>query len=405
MKHFIWLVFFCAVWVFADPSAASICEPVESVVYFGNGINTPRYKAKHNKHLISRRLKGSLPQDEYQLLQFDVAYNDDNYSNLDLLEATIQALQSDHSRFWRILGGIEFMPAWFADMMNEIAAAVDRVALVTTDSLANHVNDYNKQIKEGKMVLLVAHSQGNFFGNQAYGVLNATARQSFGIVSVANPDSIVADGGPYTTLEEDKAIKYIKWVRVLAGLQVPKEPNLTNSPMALSDERGHSFKNAYMVEDSNSDQKITNDMLSVLNTLTKPYQKLDPGVITVTLIWEGSTDIDLHVYEPNGYHVFWEAPQGYSGRLDKDDRSGYGPEHYTVETCDTLQFGRYEVALDYFSGDYPEVAHVQVEAGLKVRFFDVSMPSEYYGSANYPVHLAYIRLLQAENGGYEFQID
>jgi hypothetical protein len=49
----------------------------------------------------------SLPPEEYKLLQFDVAYNDDNYAKLDLLEATIQALQSDHSRFWRILLGSE----------------------------------------------------------------------------------------------------------------------------------------------------------------------------------------------------------------------------------------------------------------------------------------------------------
>jgi hypothetical protein len=404
MKHFIWVLFFCAAWVFVDSSEASICEPVETVVYFGNGINTPRYKAKYHKDLVSRRLKDSLPPDEYKLLQFEVSYNESSDLTIDLLEAIIQDLQTDYSRFWRILGGIGIMPDWFADIMNEIAAAVDRVALVTTDSLADQVNDYNKQIKEGKMVLLVAHSQGNFFGNQAYGVLNSTAKQSFGIVSVANPDSIIADGGPYTTLEEDKVIEYIGLVKDLLGLQVPKRPNLTNSPVELPDERGHSFINAYMVEGSNSDQKITSDMLSVLDNLTKPYKRLEPGVITVTLIWEGATDIDLHVFEPYGSHVYWEAGQGFSGFLDRDDRSGYGPEHYTVPSCDTLQFGTYEIGLDYFKGDYPEVAHVQVEAGLKVRFFEVPMPSEYYGSPSYPVILARVRLVQAENGGYEFQI-
>jgi hypothetical protein len=405
MKHYIWLLIFCAAWVFADTSAASICEPTETVVYFGNGINTPRYKAKHNKMLVSKRLEESLASEEYQMLQFEVSYNDSYNLGIDLLEATIQALQSDHSRFWRILAEIEIMPGWFADVMNEIAAAVDRVALVTTDSLADQVNDYNKQIQEGKKILLVAHSQGNFFGNQAYGSLSSTARQSFGIVSVANPDSIIANGGPYTTLEEDKVIEYVEWARLLAGLSALKPPNLTNNPLELPDDSGHSFRNAYMVAGSNSDQKITNDMVSELDKLVEPYLRLEPGVITVTLMWEGATDIDLHVYEPNGYHVFWDARYGYSGFLDKDDRSGHGPEHYTVETCDTLERGTYQVALDYFEGDYPEVATVQVEAGLKVRFFKVSMPSEYYGSTNYPVHLAYIRLQETENGEYEFQID
>jgi len=282
---------------------------------------------------------------------------------------------------------------------------VDRVALVTTDSLADQVNDYMKQIKEGKKILLVAHSQGNFFGNQAYGVLNSTAKQSFGIVSVANPDSSVGDGGPYTTLEEDEVIEYIKWVKDLIGLPVPMKPNLTNSPVELPDEKGHAFINAYMVAGSNSDQKITNDMISVLDKLTVPRQLLEPGVITVTLLWEGATDIDLHVYEPNGSHVYWEAKEGISGFLDEDERSGYGPEHYTVPSCETLESGTYKIGLDYFKGDYPEVAHVQVEAGLKVRFFEVPMPSEYYGSPTYPVILTRVRLVQEENGDYEFQIN
>jgi hypothetical protein len=131
---------------------------------------------------------------------------------------------------------------------------------------------------------------------------------------------------------------------------------------------------------------------------------LEPGVITVTLMWEGATDIDLHVFEPNGSHVYWEAKQGFSGFLDEDDRSGYGPEHYTVPSCDTLEKGTYLIGLDYFKGDYPEVATVQVEAGLKVRFFEVSMPSEYYGSPTYPRHLTSIRLLEDANSGYEFQL-
>ena len=406
MKQLLCLLFICITGgLFAEASHASVCEQQETVVYFGNGIDTIRKQALDNSEVIEKRLMASLPEPEYKLLQFNVAYNDDNYLKLDLLEATIQDLQTDYSRFWRILGKVDIMPDWFADIMKEIAAAVDRVALVTTDSLADQVNDYMKQIKEGKKILLVAHSQGNFFGNQAYGVLNSTAKQSFGIVSVANPDSSVGDGGPYTTLEEDEVIEYIKWAKDLIGLPVPMKPNLTNSPVELPDEKGHAFINAYMVEGSNSDQKITNDMISVLDKLTVPRQLLEPGVITVTLLWEGATDIDLHVYEPNGSHVYWEAKEGISGFLDEDERSGYGPEHYTVPSCETLEFGTYKIGLDYFKGDYPEVAHVQVEAGLKVRFFEVPMPSEYYGSPTYPVILTRVRLVQEENGDYEFQIN
>jgi hypothetical protein len=405
MKYLLCLLLICIIGgTFGDFSHASICEQPETIVYFGNGINTIRKQALDNSEVIEKRLIASLPEPEYQLLQFDVAYNDTGGIFIDLLEASIQDLQTDYSRFWRILGGIEIMPDWFAVIMNEIAASVDKVALVTTDSLADQVNDYKTKINEGKKILLVAHSQGNFFANQAYGILNSTAKPSFGIVSVANPDSFVADEGSHTTLEEDDVIEYVKWVRILAGLSAPMTPNLTNSPIELPDERGHSFINAYMIEGSNSDQKITSDMTSVLGSLVAPRQIVEPGVITVSLTWGAEPDMDLHVYEPNGSHVFWYTPEGFSGFLDKDDVNSWGPEHYTVDTCDTLETGSYRVALDYYEGNNPEVAIVQVEAGLKVRVFKVSMPSEAYGDPIYPVHLTSIRVFEADNGGYDLQI-
>jgi hypothetical protein len=60
--------------------------------------------------------------------------------------------------------------------------------------------------------------------------------------------------------------------------------------------------------------------------------------------------------------------------------------------------------LDYFKGDQPEVATVQVEAGLSVRTYTVSMPSEYYGSEHYPVHLTSIKVIDDPNDGVSFQI-
>ena len=102
--------------------------------------------------------------------------------------------------------------------------------------------------------------------------------------------------------------------------------------------------------------------------------------------------------------VFWYNLQGYSGALDRDDRSGYGPEHYTVPSCDTLEQGVYHVALDYFKGDNPETATLQVEAGLLVRTYEIPLPSDYYGSVDYPESAARIRVQGSENGGYDFEI-
>ena len=96
--------------------------------------------------------------------------------------------------------------------------------------------------------------------------------------------------------------------------------------------------------------------------------------------------------------------QDISGSLDRDDRSHYGPEHYHVPSCDTLERGLYEIALDYFEGDYPEIATVQIEAGLLSRTIEIPMSSEDYGSSYWPVQIANIRVQEDESGGYEFEI-
>lgn len=47
-----------------------------------------------------------------------------------------------------------------------------------------------------------------------------------------------------------------------------------------------------------------------------------------TLIWNTGADIDLHIEEPGGAHIYWENPFGKrGGELDVDDRDGLGPEN------------------------------------------------------------------------------
>ena len=390
----------------SDTSFASICDEKETVVFFGNGVKTLEDDAYDSQNIIKDELEKYLPPEEFELLGFDLAYNDTHTLPLDLLESSVQILTGNISGFWRFFWKLAPVPDWFAEKFILLSSVLDYSALLTTDSLAKHVSSYKTAISEGKKIILVAHSQGNLFGNQAYKILSTSEKRSFGMVSVANADNNVlgnyTEQAVYTTLIDDRAI--LKLIDLQLHLPTsPMSPNTENLTVS-EDPWGHSFIDSYMVEGSVSETQITGDIITALGSLYTPYQLVEPGVITVSLTWGPAPDIDLHVYEPSGTHVYWINMQGISGSLDRDDRSHYGPEHYHVPSCDTLERGLYEIALDYFEGDYPEIATVQIEAGLLSRTFEIPMSSEDYGSSYWPVQIADIRVMNNESGGYEFEI-
>jgi len=405
MKFFIYMLVSCLLGglVMTETCAASICDTKETVIFFGNGVKSIKKEAFKSKETIKKRLKAILPTDEFDVLEFDVAYNDTHGLPFDLLESTIQILTGNVSRFWRLFWNLEPIPDWFGDKMTLLSIALDKTALVTTDSLWKHVNTYKTTIGEGKKVILVAHSQGNLFGNMAFSQLNSRERSSFGMVGVANVDNnVLGSDGPYTTLVTDKVVSALINVQIALPTK-PMAPN-TENLLEPGDSLGHSFIQTYMAAESNSDAKITQQIIATLDSLAEPPKIIEPGVVTVSLTWGSEPDVDLHVYEPNGMQVSWFNLEGYSGFLDRDDRTGHGPEHYNVPSCETLERGVYHVALDYYKGYGPEVATIQIKAGLLVRTFEVDLPSEYYGTPYSPELIANVLVKGGENGGYEFEI-
>lgn len=203
---------------FAEPS----CTETDTTVFYGNGVLTDRVGAFLSLTALQDHLAASLSDQEYQKLDFRTSLNASGGTIADLFESAIQDISTDVSSFWRWMSGIWVMPEWFRDRIVDAAAVIDEAALLM--DLGTHVANYRSSILEGRRVVLVAHSQGNFFANQAYAHLTTAERASFGIVSVANPDSDVATRGNHTTLFEDLVIAAIRAVKIAIGawlLSVP----------------------------------------------------------------------------------------------------------------------------------------------------------------------------------------
>ncbi len=150
---------------------------------------------------------------------------------------------------------------------------------------------------------------------------------------------------------------------------------------------------------------IINSILSEGNALAWPTPEIGKGPISVTLTWGEQPDMDLHIFEPNWSHVYYANPYGLYGYLDRDDTNGYGPEHYYVDSCDQIEPGTYKVAVNYYRGDGPEVANIQVQAGDMIRDFSVPMaiPMGSYGN-NRAWPVAHVEVTEESDGRYAFKV-
>jgi len=380
------------------PKTKAACGEGDTTIYFGNGVWNDFAGAQQSLDTLIIAVKGFLPPSELNTVSFSLAFNPSEGQLADLWEAVRQDIQTDFSRFLRILGGIELMPDFFQNALRNRVAQADRDAVLNNSVLQRHVNHYQREILEGNKVVLVAHSQGNFYANQAYVNLSPDEQRSFGIVAVATPDGFIAGNGPYTTSIKDTVIDaYI----LLVG--PAKFPNI-NNPFNGDDKSGHMFTTSYLRTDFPSRNVILGNIRSVRNALETPENTAGDGIITVTLTWGDEPDVDLHVFEPNGTHVFYGNKQGPSGFLDVDDVSGRGPEHYFV-ACDTLEAGTYSVGLNYYSGSNPERAEVQIKAGLFIRTYEVFLNNAVGSSGNNsPILVTNISVTGSDSEGYDFLV-
>ncbi len=405
---------FCVFLIFNASQTLAVdtfCQETKTLIVFGNGIMNSEPEADRSKNRLQELLQATLTPDEFKRLEFAIAYNQSYGLLRDLYESLKQKLGADNvvTSFWRWLGGRDILPDAVQQEFLRVAASFDFSTRVGTQDLSIHLALYRSKTLEGKKIVVVSHSQGNFFVNAAYVALHSgtdpLTTNSFGVVSVANPASFVAGSGPYTTLFEDGVIAAIRAATV-PGIQPPLIWNLTNilSGARTSDWKGHGFLDEYTAAGSRSVNKILPDVIATMNGLQQPPQTVQDGIITATLTWGAQPDVDLHAYEPNSTHVYYAHLQGISGRLDLDDVTSFGPEHYFV-SCSKLETGTYRIGVNYYSGSGPETAQIQILAGSSVRNYTVPLPSARGSSGDQsPIPVASITVTGDTTNGYKFDI-
>jgi len=367
---------FISIFVIAFSSAFANENKGFVVGYFNGVGNTPDQSSDSLRQLTLNI--GSTYKNEP--VAYEVFYNPTEGFLSDVAEAFAQKqretpeIKDRWELMWEALAGVDFLTEALAQESGTgtqimatlrtyfIALARQKtVALVNSQNFKPLVDGMTARVMshytEGKKFLGVAHSQGNLFINGTYTSSRPLMEtDSFKVVHVASAAGTAS--GPYVTADIDLVINA---VRLAIGETLPSNISIPVKAMYdTSDFSGHGFTSIYMNPKYPAYQQIMKHIKHALDTLETPKTKGSEGAFTLTLIWDGLGDVDLHVTEPNGTKVYYGNKEGSSGYLDVDNTYGYGPEHYyATKTFKKLQEGNYTVDVNNFCGSEERVATVQ----------------------------------------------
>ncbi|OWQ90523.1 hypothetical protein CDN99_12940 [Roseateles aquatilis] len=232
----------------------------------------------------------------------------------------------------------------------------------TAVNYAEHRLRIDNYVLEGKKMVFLAHSQGNLFVNPAADY--ARGKSSAAAVKVVHvaPASPTLRGG-HVLADLDLVINGLRAVGSVPPV-THSIPGYLLRPAGLNGQKdplGHGLLEIYLNPALNVSSAVRGLVQAALNDVQAPPAQATSGFFTATVTWDGSGDVDTHVYEPGGAHVWYQQLTGQAGYLDHDNTVGFGPEHYYA-SCETskLQVGTYAVKLANYNAADGRTATVQI---------------------------------------------
>ncbi|MEI8366667.1 MAG: hypothetical protein WCF65_09660, partial [Parachlamydiaceae bacterium] len=279
-----------------------------------------REEARHNKEALENLLAQSeLNSPDKQFLT-RLAYKRSEPILEQLANVVKQKGITEFENFWAWLSSLQQAPDWFTDAMKAKEIELFKAGSTNFEDLQDHFEAYAKSVREGYNVILVSHSQGNFYANQAMrklseytdGSLTGSISKKSGLnplfpkfndlfsnIQVATPVSATISNSPWTTFKDDLPIAAIRGtIGALPG-------NVQSSGVGLppdGDFLGHSFIKAYLRVDE-SKQKVISDIKNAYSKIRYPIGYFQPAVVieheyAVNEI--GAEHLDFSLWSPSG---------------------------------------------------------------------------------------------------------
>lgn len=243
-----------------------------SVVYFVNGVKTDWREVNTNYEALREALKRSntpalanlevrfvynptvgIFTDFAETAEQKIAEKGIDVDNL--LVTPVRAFDAGLKTIGEIaLGYLSLQPEEIKDAVIESIADIV-LAEPRASVVGRHVATFKKDVLDkGKRLILVPHSQGNLFANEAYDELFLLdEHERTRVVSVATPTRILSSG-VYTTDKDDLVIFPLAVVGTARAANV--ENNFGLFGLFATDFLGHSFSNIYMNDGANTEAQI-----------------------------------------------------------------------------------------------------------------------------------------------------
>jgi hypothetical protein len=234
-------------------------------VYFGNGVWNDREAAEESKIRLQEFIQKHNPDrfpiaEEGTTYSFKVAYNKTEGTVDDLIETFWQLHESGQiGDFYfgfitRIMDAANVLTLQEDDYRSRMAAIAAQAYTNTQEILQLYRNE---SFSSNNNVLLVAHSQGNLFANDAFELLSDDEKKRFQIVGIAVPADHIATGNNYVTFTFDYVIQAVSG----------------HLPANISG-FGHTFINSYLDADN------TDAATSIATYINNKVAILDQNICT-----------------------------------------------------------------------------------------------------------------------------
>jgi hypothetical protein len=228
----------------------------------------------------------------YTEIKYSISFNESEAEQGGILnfiyeldEVLTQRLDEDEYLFYRWIQGLELIPNWLTEKLEEVIQETNRASYVNDLDLKQHVDAYTHSIEACYQVLVVAHSQGNFYTNSAWDLVYSGMRlnqykqnnfPSMGYIAVASPAGHKGSSlGKPLRLEDYTDYINLKndWVLNLVGSQYSILTPQFENTSGDTDLIHHSFLNAYL-SGNNTGPALLSSIKKITSKLeTLPYQR------------------------------------------------------------------------------------------------------------------------------------